>query len=206
MGQAKRLPLKTFSQEKEQKQQFMEVEKTIYHHHGELEDGWAFWENYRAVEQNKGPKGQAESNWEDNLENIFEFDNLQAFTDFWVNCNYDDSSNLLYSTLDDTQKNVKRKGKLYAIDGIGLFRKGISPAWEDEANKYGYELRAEVDVNTDKKDHAEKVYKNLWQNLVFGLIGEDFEYSKEITGIRYKYQSNKNWIGEKIRTIRTNVP
>jgi len=143
------------------------------------------------VEQNKGPKGQAESNWEDNLEKIFSFKNLEEFGQFWYNCSYDDSSNLLYSSLDDTQKNVKRKGKLYTIDGVGLFREGISPAWEDEANEKGYELRAEVDVSADKKDNAEKVYKNLWQNLVFGLIGEDFEYSKEITGIRFKYQSNR---------------
>jgi len=98
---------------------------------------------------------------------------------------------LLYSTLDDTQKNVKRKGKLYTIDGVGLFREGIKPAWEDEMNKHGYELRAEIDCNNDKKDHAEKVYKQLWEDLIMSLIGEDFDYSQEITGIRYKYQNNK---------------
>jgi len=94
---------------------------------------------------------------------------------------------------------------LYTIDGVGLFRQGILPAWEDEANKFGYELRAEVDVNTDKKDNAEKVYKNLWQTLVFSLIGEECDYSKEITGIRYKYQSNKTAIRLEV-WIRTLPP
>lgn len=140
------------------------------------------------------------------MKKIFDFNNLNDFAHFWFTTGYDDSSNVLYSTLDDTQKNIKRgQGKLFTIDGIGLFRKGIAPAWEDVANQSGYELRAEVDVNTDKKDNAEKVYKNLWQNLVFGLIGEDFEYSKEINGIRFKYQSNKTAIRLEV-WIRTLPP
>lgn len=183
----------------------MEVEKTIYHHRGEQETGWSFWENYRAVEINKGQKGAGESNWEDNLQEIFSFNNLKDLGNFWYNCGYDDSSNLLYSTIDDTHKNVKRKGKLYTIDGVGLFREGIKPAWEDPQNAKGYELRCEVDVNTDKQGNAEKAYKQLWQNLVFGLIGEDFDYSEHICGFRYKYQSNKTALRVEV-WIKTPLP
>lgn len=35
-------------------------------------------------------------------------------------------------------------------------------------------------------------YKELWADLVFGLIGEEAEYSEKITGLRYLYKQPKN--------------
>lgn len=112
----------------------------------------------------------------------------------WNNCGYDDSSNLLYSTLDETEKKVKRGEKSLAIDVINLFREGIQPAWEDPQNKKGYDMRVELDVTADTKDKktaAEKIYKDLWQNFVFGLIGEESDYSQHIAGMRWKFQANR---------------
>lgn len=65
------------------------------------------------------------------------------------------------------------------------------PAWEDPENKKGYDMRVELDVSPDKKEAAEKIYKDLWQSFVFGLIGEDCEYSQHIAGLRWKFQPNR---------------
>jgi len=110
---------------------------------------------------------------------------------FWYNCSYDDSSNLLFSTLDDTEKRVERFNRLFVIDSLNLFREGIKPVWEDPVNQSGYDLRIELDVFSENKDQTEKTYKDLWQNMVFSLIGEECDYSKDITGIRYKVQPGK---------------
>jgi len=75
----------------------IEVEKTVYHHRGELESGWSFWENYRAVEKSKGTGG-FDKNFEDTMAKIFTFNNLKDFGLFWFNCYYDDSSNLIFNT------------------------------------------------------------------------------------------------------------
>jgi len=74
---------------------------------------------------------------------------------------------------------------------LNLFRDGIKPAWEDPENKKGYDMRGEIDVSPDKKEAAEKIYKDLWQNFVFGLIGEDCKYSQHIAGLRWKFQPNR---------------
>jgi len=96
--------------------------------------------------------------------------------------------------LDETEKRVKRENKLYVIECLNLFRKDIKPAWEDPLNKLGYELRVELEVLPDKRELTEVTFKQVWQDLVFGLIGEECVYSHLINGIRYKSQPSRNTI------------
>lgn len=133
-------------------------------------------------------------NFNENLGKVFTFKDLKSFAEFWHTCYYDDSSNLIQSTLDDTEKRIWRNDKQMAIDCINLFRKDISPEWEDKQNAYGYELRFEIDVNSEKNSKADiaDTYKTLWQDIVFALLAEQVTFSKEITGIRWKFQPNRN--------------
>lgn len=174
----------------------LEVEKTVYHHKGEQESEWAVWENYRSTEK-KGQGGQSFSqgaNFSENLDQIATFENLKEFGLFWHNSFYDDSSNQIYNSQDETEKRVMRNDKTYVIDCINVFRKGIRPEWEDPVNGGGYDLRVELDVNPDKnsRESISDTYKQLWQDFVFGVIGEECVFAEEIVGIRYKYQANKN--------------
>lgn len=170
----------------------IEVEKTIYHHRGEQESGWSFWENYRALEKGK-TLGTHDKNYEENLIKIVSFNDLSAFGVFWHNGLYDDSSNLLFNPIDDTEKRIIRNEKISAIECLNQFREGIKPAWEDPLNANGYDLRVELDVNPEKipKEQIIDAYKQLWSDFVFSLIGEESPYASEINGIRYKYQPNR---------------
>jgi len=52
-----------------------------------------------------------------------------------------------------------------SLGGIGLFKKGISPAWEDPANANGISVSVrDVEWNTDQ-----------WENLILYIIGGNFE-------------------------------
>ena len=82
-----------------------EIVNTIFHHNGELETGWTFWENYRPVEKmDKMTKVQGEKNYDQNLAQVFTFHDLNQFALYWNCCKYDDSANLIYSTVDETEK------------------------------------------------------------------------------------------------------
>lgn len=141
----------------------VEVERTIYHHRGDQETGWCFWENYRLIEkQDKGQKGQADKNFQDTLEKVYSFKNLEEFLIPWKHHNWEDSSTILYNILDETEKRVIRGEKLYAIETLNLFREGVHPSWEDENNQYGYDLRVELEVSADQRDQTERIYKDLW--------------------------------------------
>lgn len=135
-----------------------------------------------------------DKSFEDNLGKLCTFNNLKDFAEFWHNFYYDDSANLLHSTLDETEKKIKRNDKLYIIECLNLFREGITPAWEDPVNANGYDIRVELDVNPDKnsRDAIADTYKKLWQDIVFSVIGEECVFAKEIAGIRYKFQPNRN--------------
>lgn len=186
----------------------MEVEKTVYHHRGEQESGWSFWETYRDLEKgNKNQQNQnkGEKQYESTLNEIFSFNNLNDLSKFWYNCSYEDSSNLLFSTLDDTEKRVERYNRLFVIDSLNLFREGIKPVWEDPLNQNGYDLRLELDVYSDNREQTEITYKLLWQNQVFSLIGEECDYSNQITGIRFKVQPSKSVLRLEI-WIRSTIP
>lgn len=57
--------------------------------------------------------------------------------------------------------------------------------WEDEANKNGG--RWQISIG--------KGYANIiWENLILALIGEQFEYENEITGIAIKIVPNHDII------------
>jgi translation initiation factor 4E len=65
-----------------------------------------------------------------------------------------------------------------------LFKKGIHPTWEDPLNASGSELTA-------IRAFQLEILDVMWENLVFGLIGEMIEDSEEICGIRVVDQMKK---------------
>ena len=116
-------------------------ETTLYHHRGELQTGWSFWENYRPVIKDNTKKAGA---YDDNLVEIFSFSNLNQFAQFWNCMPYDQSSNLIYFTVTEHDKIIQKEdGKQYVIEGLNLFRQGVKPAWEDPRNSEGYHFQCE---------------------------------------------------------------
>jgi hypothetical protein len=78
-----------------------------------------------------------------------------------------------------------------SIKAFSLFKKGIEPTWEDPLNAKGSELTAIRAFNLEVLDV-------LWENLIFGLIGEAIEESDEICGVRVVDQMKKAKVSYKL--------
>lgn len=57
---------------------------------------------------------------------------------------------------------------------LNIFVEGIKPVWECPEHAHGAAWNLRVN-----KGHADK----LWENLLLGLIGEQFEYANNVTGV-----------------------
>lgn len=77
------------------------------------------------------------------------------------------------------------------IKAFSFFKKGIKPTWEDPLNAAGSELTAIRAFNLEVLDV-------LWENLIFGLIGEVIEDSDDICGVRVVDQMKKAKVSYKL--------
>lgn len=74
--------------------------------------------------------------------------------------------NLLYS--------FNHEGETYKMTALCVFRKGISPAWEEHINHFG------GDFSTQVKSIDKEKTKELWDKLVFRVIGSQYDYSENV--------------------------
>jgi len=114
-------------------------------------------------------------NYEQNTQEICRFNTIQQMWKYYNNIP-------LPTTFFKFDKNIKKiNGK--NVHAWSIFRKGIEPAWEDENNING----GEVNLRTfEYKDQID----DLWEHTMVTVLGEDFEYSENITGIRVVDSSN----------------
>ena len=81
---------------------------------------------------------------------------------------------------------VEQKNK-YIISCVQMFKTGISPMWEDDANKKGGEWRLEI------KQHTTENLQKIWERLVFDMITGNMPHCKEgVAGVRLN-QKQKNF-------------
>ncbi|KAJ8731758.1 hypothetical protein PYW08_014488 [Mythimna loreyi] len=129
-----------------------------------LENEWSFWMF----------TNREKVNWEANLVEMVSFDTVE---DYWC----------LYHHM-KTPSELK-KGQDYMV-----FKKGIRPMWEDEANKCGGRWLLML-------DGVKPAYMDsIWSDVVLLLIGENFEHSDEINGVVVNIR-DKNKISIWMRSI-----
>ncbi|KAK2725106.1 eukaryotic translation initiation factor 4E1-like [Artemia franciscana] len=123
-------------------------------------------------------------NWDKTLQEIHSFDTVKGF---WE---------LLYHMAKPSQ--IKQNPRTKEAKNISIFRKGISPRWEDPANSNGG--RFEMNINADKLGSSVEIDK-LWEDLILLMIGENFgELNEKIHGVdlairRREYRLSL-WVGE----------
>lgn len=116
---------------------------------------WVLWEHV-------GGGGKSANNWKENMKPLCTFSTIE---DFWRYFNFvPKPSEVFYDG--DSRKVVGPSAK--RVEEYSLFKKGIEPKWEDDANKSGGEwfIRQTLDMD---------VLDMYWQNLVMGCIGESIE-------------------------------
>lgn len=136
---------------------------------------WSFWENYEPKEKN-----QKNLDYSMFLKNIYSFNDLISFWQFWNKYPGSTPSKIFYNG--EVIRYFFREK--YRIIAMNLFQSGIRPEWEDEKNKKGKVLTLEYLVSTDLDKFMETVEKT-WTSLMLSLIGENLLYSQYINGIRF---------------------
>ena len=136
---------------------------------------WSFWENYEPKEKN-----QKNLDYSMLLKNIYSFNDLISFWQFWNKYPGSTPSKIFYNG--EVIRYFFREK--YRIIAMNLFQSGIRPEWEDEKNKRGKVLTLEYLVSTDLDKFMETVEKT-WTSLMLSLIGENLFYSQYINGIRF---------------------
>ncbi|XP_060529694.1 eukaryotic translation initiation factor 4E1-like [Cylas formicarius] len=113
--------------------------------------------------------------WELNQREIASF---QTVEDFWSLYNH-----------------IKPASELKQGTDYSLFKKGITPMWEDEANQKGGRWL----ISLDRRQRANELDK-YWLDVILCLIGEAFDNSDEICGavvnIRYKTDKIGIWTAD----------
>ena len=136
-----------------------------------LNRSWSFWENYET--KTKGLQSYV-------IEEIYTFDNLISFWQFWNKYPGNDTKKIFY---DGECIKYFFKNK-YRISAINLFEKGIRPEWEDEKNKGGNTLTLEYGTKECEESYFSFITEK-WLKLMLYLIGETIPYNKYINGIRF---------------------
>ena len=134
-----------------------------------LQRKWTIWEMWNLNTESTPSSSK-------NLASIGEFDNLHYF---WQHWNYIPHANpaMLFEN-PETKVKVIIENLNQSIEAIGLFESGIEPLWEDPVNKSGSDFFFEIDSFEFNK------IKEVWDRIVFSLIGETLVYSEEIAGCR----------------------
>lgn len=94
--------------------------------------------------------------WEDMQNIVTTFDTVE---DFWSLFNH-----------------IKQPAEIKSGNDYSLFKDGIRPMWEDDANKHGG--RWVLAIGRNQKEELNK----LWLDTVLCLIGEAFDNGDEVCG------------------------
>ncbi|KAI9307728.1 translation initiation factor eIF 4e-like domain-containing protein [Cunninghamella echinulata] len=143
-----------------------------------LQNTWTLWFD------NPGKKANVQS-WSQNLKEIVSIDTVE---DFW-----------------GVYNNIVKVDRLEVSSNYHLFKKGVRPEWEDEANANG----GKFSIQFPRNKTGENI-NNYWLHTVLAMIGEQFAYEGEICGavvsIRKVFFRIALWIksserGEVVETI-----
>jgi len=113
-----------------------------------------------------------EKKYNDNTSKVIEINNIGTF---WGALNHLPKPTEMFSEPGKYNKIVKRTGETPAA--LSLFRKNSYPTWEHLTNQNGFEwsLKKYKDFN---------LINDLWINLLVKTIGENFEHSELLNGVR----------------------
>jgi translation initiation factor 4E len=149
----------------------------------ELKYSWVLWEQNRQSES--GEVGS--SAYGDLTRNIATLSTVQ---EFWSIFNTLPQPSELLSARDSTQDENNNQH----IGSFMLFKQGVRPEWEDQANKSGghfqFTLQTDKFRNVTKENSSIKdadilaIIDEYWNNLVLALIGNTLPLIHDVTGIR----------------------
>jgi hypothetical protein len=128
-----------------------------------LNDTWLLY--FHAKDTNK--------NYSENTTKLIEFNNIK---DFWGTFNNIPKPTDMFSEPYALNKKLKRTGE--TPGALSLFRKTSYPTWEDHTNVKGFEWSI-------RKYKDFEQMNELWLNVLVKTVGENFEHSEILNGVRF---------------------
>ncbi len=113
-----------------------------------------------------------QKNYSDNTTKLIEFNDINTF---WGTFNNIPKPTDMFSEIGIPQKVLKRTGEI--PNAISLFRKNSYPTWEDKSNLNGFEWS----IRKYKNFHE---MNDIWSNLIITVVGEFYEHSEKLNGVR----------------------
>ena len=100
---------------------------------------------------------------------------IKTIKDLWEVYNNIPKPSELFSEYDAPQKIIKKTKEI--PNAISIFRDSSYPQWEHDTNRNGYEWSMRKQKNIQESN-------DLWINLIATILGESFDKSELINGIR----------------------
>lgn len=108
--------------------------------------------------------------------NTIKIMDISTIEDFWGCFNHTPKPcDLFYDGY--TMKGLKLGGVIYIPNAWSFFEKGVKPTWDDPCNVNGAEWSV-------RKFNGLKDISGMWMTALVDLVGEMFDYSRHIKGIR----------------------
>lgn len=142
---------------------------------------WVIWENYSSDLKPKDGTGQnstVDADWNERLKEVFSFNDLITFWQFWNKYPGSDPVKFFYDGEKFTYYFISEK----RIDGINIFAENIKPKWEDLANSAGLTLILQYDVSDNINEFFSRI-KDFWLKLTLLVIGETIPCGKYVSFI-----------------------
>lgn len=127
-----------------------------------LNDTWCLYFHAKNVDKK----------YSENTTKLIEFNNI---SEFWRTFNNIPKPTDMFSEPKATKKILKRTREIPGA--LSLFRKHSYPTWEDDSNVKGFEwsMRKYKDIYD---------INHIWYNVLVKTVGENFEHSNILNGVR----------------------
>jgi hypothetical protein len=133
-----------------------------------LNTAWSIWEHRKT-----GNKMTSDAAYLSGIARVADFRTIQGFFQFW-------NQLPLPSEFFTNEKGQRRAFEDRQLDGLSVFREGLSPTWEDPMNADG----GEFFIRTSGNQMSLRQLDEYWEQTVLGMIGETLDPGCEICGAR----------------------
>ena len=138
-----------------------------------LSKSWALWETYSSKTE--------ELSYEASNKQIFKWNDIITFFQFWNKYPGNDIKNIFYDG-NDVKFFFSEK---YRINSMNIFIDGIKPMWEDEQNKGGKYLQLDYKIQKEKIENFFSAANFQWKKLALCMMGMILPGADNINGIRF---------------------
>ena len=133
-----------------------------------LNSGWSIWEHRK-----QGNKMTSDAAYLSGIARVADFRTIQGFWQYW-------NQLPLPSEFFTNEKGQRRTFEDRQLEGLSVFREGISPTWEDAMNADG----GEWFIRSSGSQLSVRQLDEYWEQIVLGMIGETLDPGCEVCGAR----------------------